>query len=157
MATKKTWQQRQAEHKKAAVLEILRRPAGESENEAIPRVAAKYNGRNLPKRKHLKLSPATLRRIWYNWKKEPSDAVFDLHFAEAVNQSVIQLWVIHLFTAYAVIMERASIKPTGHGKRQIPICHSHCAPCSAICPPPTGRGSPRCSRCGIKLTISKRN
>lgn len=99
---KKNWQQRRAEHLKAAVMDVLHRPAGETENKAIPRVAAQRNGRNLPGRKHLKLSAATLRRIWYLWKKDPSDAVFNLHSAGADNQSVIQPWVLHLFTAYAV-------------------------------------------------------
>ncbi len=102
MATKKTWQQRTAEHRKAAVLDILRRPVGESENAAIPRIAAKYNGRNLPNGKHLKLSGSTLRRLWYAWKKEPSDRVFDLHFSGAAAQSIIQPWVGHLFADYAV-------------------------------------------------------
>lgn len=98
---KKTWQQRTAELRKAAVLDILRRPAGESENEAILRVTAKYTGRNLPGRKQLKLSNSTMRRIWYNWKRNPSDAVFDLHFSDSVNQSVLQPWISHLFTDYA--------------------------------------------------------
>lgn len=100
--SKKTWLQRQAEHKKAAVLDILHRPAGESENEAIPRIAAKYNGRNLPRRKQLKLSRSTLRRLWYAWKKEPSDSIFDLKFSGAPEKSVAQPWVCFLFTDHAV-------------------------------------------------------
>jgi hypothetical protein len=102
MATKKTWQQRQAEHKKSAVLDILHRPAGESENKAITRVSAKYNGRTLPGRKQLKLSPSSLRRIWYAWKKNRSDSVFALNFSGAPGKSVAQPWVCFLFADYAV-------------------------------------------------------
>jgi len=96
-----SWQQRTAEHKKAAVLEILHRPASESENVAIPRVAKKYNGRNLPEGKKLRLSKSTLRRLWYSWKADPSDKVFNLHYPEGQRVSMAP-WVIELLESYAM-------------------------------------------------------
>lgn len=102
MATKTTWQQRTKEHRKAAVLDILHRPANEPELDAIKRIAGSYNGRNLPSGKQLKLSWSTLRRLWYAWKKSPSDAVFDLKFSGAPEKSVAQPWLCFLFTDYAV-------------------------------------------------------
>jgi hypothetical protein len=100
-AKKKTWQQRRAEHLKAAIHDIENRPKGESVNKAIPRIAAKYNGRNLPGRKNLELSPATLKRIWFAWKKYRSDAVFDLHYRPPQTETAVQPWVRTLFTGFA--------------------------------------------------------
>lgn len=101
MAKKISWQQRSAEHKKAAVLEILHRPASESENAAIPRVAKKYNGRNLPEGKKLRLSKSTLKRVWYLWKADPSDKVFNLNYPE-VSREPMAPWLVELLEFYAI-------------------------------------------------------
>lgn len=100
-STKPNWQQRSAELKKAAVLEILRRSAMESELSAIKRVARKYNGRNLPGGKNLRLSIPTLRRLWYAWKANPSDSVFDLHYVEGQRKEM-PVWQVKLMEAFAI-------------------------------------------------------
>jgi|GEM_PF-2537578 len=100
-AKKKTWQQRRIDHLKAAVRDIENRPAGESVNKAIPRIAAKYNGRNLPGRKKVKLAEATLRRIWFDWKKHQSDLVFELHYPAPQNETAVQPWILELFARLA--------------------------------------------------------
>ena len=101
MPAKSSWQQRAAKHKKAAVLEIFHRPANESENAAIPRVAKKYDGRSLPEGKNLLLSKSTLRRLWYAWKADPSDNVFNLHYSEGPRVSMTP-WMIELLESYAM-------------------------------------------------------
>lgn len=98
---KKTWQQRRTDYFKAAIRDIELRPKGETVNKAIPRIAAKYNGRNLPGRKNLKMRPATLKRIWFEYKKYRSDAVFDLNFRPVQNETAVQPWVRALFTGFA--------------------------------------------------------
>lgn len=110
MKSKQTWQQKTVEYRRAAVVEILNRPAGESQQAAIRRIARKYNGRNLPAGKHLRLSPNTLRTIWYRWKKDPSDKAFELHYAPPVTLPQFKPWMVRLFVEYAVFHGLSAIQ-----------------------------------------------
>jgi hypothetical protein len=101
MSIKPNWQTRSAEQKKAAVLEVLRRPANESENKAIPRIAKKYNHRKLPDGKILRLSKTTLRRLYYAWKADPSDKVFALNYAKG-SREPMDPWLVELLEFYAI-------------------------------------------------------
>lgn len=98
---KKSWMDRAAEHRKAAVMEVVNRPGGESIEKACRRIAAKYNGRCLPGGRHLKLSKDGLKRFYNRWKREESDAVFDFNYTPNC-LSVIRPWVGHLLAEYAV-------------------------------------------------------
>ncbi|MCF7849732.1 MAG: hypothetical protein K9M45_12855 [Kiritimatiellales bacterium] len=98
-----SWQQRQAELKKAAIVEILHAvTSGESLASAAKRISKSYGGKRLPEGKRLHLSSYSLKRLWYLWKKNPSDSVFDLNYADGNIQSVIKPWVGHLLTDYAI-------------------------------------------------------
>lgn len=99
-AKKMTWQQCQAELKRAAIVDLLNRPQDESLSAAARRISKSYNGKRLPQGKRLKLSATSLKRLWYRWKPNPSDEVFDLHYAPA-QLSVVQPWICHLFTHFA--------------------------------------------------------
>ena len=100
-ATKKNWRQRAAEHRKAAVLEIFNRPEGESISKAICRVSKRYNGRPLPGGKRLRLSAATLKRLWYAWKADPSDKIFNINYPERSRESMPP-WLVELIEFYAI-------------------------------------------------------
>ena len=101
MAKKISWQQRAAEHRKAAVLNVDNRPDGESIQKACRRVAAKYNGRCLPGGKRLSMSKHTLCRIYRRWKCDESDAAFDFKY-NPHKPSVIHPWIGHLLAEYAI-------------------------------------------------------
>ncbi|MDF7808717.1 hypothetical protein P4E94_14810 [Pontiellaceae bacterium B12219] len=102
MANRKTWQQRQAELKKDAIVEILNRPKGESVLASIRRISAAYNGKRLPDNKRLRLSVRSLIRIWYLWKKNPVDSVFDVNYAGPEVQPSIAPWAKLLIVEFAV-------------------------------------------------------
>lgn len=103
MKAKKTWQQRAAEHRRAAVLEVAAAHAkGEPVRRATKRISAKYNGRTLPGKKHLKLAESTLRRLFYKWKNENSEAAFQFHYVTPVVPSVFYPWITRLFVDYAI-------------------------------------------------------
>jgi hypothetical protein len=102
MKAKKTWQERAAEHRKAAVLEVVNRPKGEPIRRATKRISAKYNGRTLPGKKHLKLAESTLRRLFYKWKKDHAETVFAFHYVTPAVPSTVHPWIMRLFVDYAV-------------------------------------------------------
>jgi hypothetical protein len=102
MKAKKTWQQRAAEHRRAAVLEVVSRSKGEPVRRATKRISAKYNGRTLPGKKHLKLAESTLRRLFYKWKNENSEAAFQFHYVTPAVPSVFYPWITRLFVDYAI-------------------------------------------------------
>lgn len=102
MKQQKTWQQKTADYRKAAVVEILNRKDRETEQQAIRRVSRKYNGRSLSGGKYLRLSAPTMRRLWYAWKKAPADSVFELHFSPSPCQPTFRPWVCRLFIEYAI-------------------------------------------------------
>ncbi len=102
--TRKTWQRRQAELKKAAIVELLNASiSGESQEAAARRIASAYNGRRLPEGKRLRLSAEHLKRLWREWKKNPDDSVFDLNYAGPEVQSVITPWIAFLIVDIAVV------------------------------------------------------
>ncbi len=102
MTNQVPWEQRQAELKKAAIVEVLNAvTSGESLESAARRISRAYNRKRLPEGRRLRLSFSTLKRLWYEWKKDPRDSVFDLHYVPN-NLSVIRPWISHLLTDYAI-------------------------------------------------------
>ncbi len=101
MAKKISWQQRQAELKKAAIIEIQNRPSGESPTSAARRISKAYSGKRLPEGKRMRLSLTSLARLWREWKKNPTDAVFDLNYDGGASP-LIQPWISLLLTDYAI-------------------------------------------------------
>ena len=101
MKSKVSWHERAAEHRRAAIMDILQRPWPESELQAIKRVSSKYNGRTLPGGKHLHLSVPTLKRIWYRWKANPSESAFDYSYPSG-QRDPMPVWQVKLLESFAI-------------------------------------------------------
>jgi len=101
MKDKTDWKERTAEYRKAAVMEIHSRPAGESATDAIARISGKYNGRKLPGGKQLHLSIPTLKRIWTRWKSSRSDAAF-LVLHGSRKPAIVPRWALFLLEDHAI-------------------------------------------------------
>ncbi len=105
MAKKISWQQRQSELKRAAIIEVLNAiTSGEALESAADKISSHYNGKRLPNGKNLRLSSEHLKRLWYKWKKNPSETVFNLNY-DGGPSTLIQPWISHLLTVYAIHYE----------------------------------------------------
>jgi hypothetical protein len=100
-AKKKSWKDKAEELRSRALVAVMVWSFTLSDSEAIERVSKEYNGRKLPEGKKLRLSASTLKRLYYQWKANPTDAVFRLNYAEG-HQSSLSLWQIELIEFYAI-------------------------------------------------------